>query len=110
MPMYMDIHDVPGVTAEAVARAHIQDMKIQGSHGVNYVKYWLNEKQGKIFCLCHAASAEAADAVHREGHGLAAARIMEVTPEIAEAFMGAEEMNSEGAVLLPGISERDPGT
>ncbi len=110
MPMYMDIHDVPGVTAEGVAQAHVLDQHIQATHGVEYVKYWLNEKQGKIFCLCNAPSAEAADAVHREAHGLAAARIMEVTPEMADAFMGAAEIDNAGAALLPGQRERDPGT
>jgi len=110
MPMYMDIHDVPGVTPEDVAKAHAQDMHIQAHHGVEYVKYWVNEKQGKIFCLCHAPNAGAADAVHREAHGLAAAKIMEVTPEIADAFMGAAEIDQNGAAMLPGNSERDPGT
>ena len=110
MPMYMDIHDVPGVTSDAVANAHVLDQHVQAHHGVEYIKYWVNEKQGKIFCLCHAPSAEAADAVHREAHGLTAARIMEVMPEVAEAFMGAAETNPAGAVLLPGLNERDPGT
>ena len=110
MPMYMDIHDVPGVKPEDVAQAHLQDVKVQARHGVEYVKYWLNEKQGKIFCLCTAPSAKAADAVHREAHGLAAARIIKVTPDIAEAFMGAAEIDQGGAALLPGNKERDPGT
>ncbi len=110
MPMYMDIHDVPGVTSDDVAKAHVMDQHIQAQHGVEYVKYWVNEKQGKIFCLCHAPSAEAADAVHRDAHGLTAARIMEVTPEVAEAFMGAAETDKAGAVLLPENSEHDPGT
>lgn len=110
MPMYMDIHDVPGVTPEDVARAHLQDLKVQAKHGVDYVKYWVNPKQGKIYCLCNAPDAQAADAVHRESHGLAAARIIEVTPDLADAFMGAAEVDQGGAVLLPGNSERDPGT
>ncbi|HSM96386.1 MAG TPA: adenylate/guanylate cyclase domain-containing protein, partial [Rhizomicrobium sp.] len=58
----------------------------------------------------HAPDAKAADAVHREAHGLAAARIMEVTPEIADAFMGAAEVDGAGAVLLPGNAEHDSGT
>lgn len=110
MPMYMDIHEVPGVTSADVAKAHVMDLHTQAHHGVEYVKYWVNEKQGKIFCLCHAPSADAADAVHREAHGLTAARIMEVTPEIADAFMGAAEVDQGGAVLLPDNSEHDPGT
>src|SRR5258706_13697163 len=110
MPMYMDIHEFPGVTSSDVAKAHMLDLHIQAHHGVEHVKYWVNEKEGKIFCLCHAPRAEAADAVHREAHGLTAARIMEVMPEVAEAFMGAAETNPAGAVLLPGADERDPGT
>ena len=110
MPMYMDIHDVPGVTPEDVAKAHLEDVRIQAKHGVEYVKYWLNQKQGKIYCLCTAPSAKAADAVHREAHGLAAARILKVTPDLADAFMGAAESDNAGAALLPGNAGRDPGT
>ena len=110
MPTYLDIHDMPGARPEDVAKAHQLDLKIQDRHGVNYIKYWLNEKNGKIFCMCTAPNAEAADAVHREAHNMPAARIVEVTPEMAEAFMGAEEVNESGAVLIPGNAELDPGT
>ena len=39
MPTYMDIHDLPGVTPEDVAKAHLEDMKVQSKHGVTYHKY-----------------------------------------------------------------------
>lgn len=110
MPTYMDIHDLPGVTPEAVAEAHLADLKVQTKHGVSYHKYWVNEKKGKIYCLCEAPTAEAADAVHREAHGLTAARIMEVAPELADAFMGVADVDVGGAVVLPGGSGHDPGT
>ena len=110
MPTYIDIHDLPGVTVEDVAKAHVLDQHVQAAHGVEYVKFWVNAKQGKVFCMCTAPSAEAADAVHLEAHGLQAARIMEVTPELAEAFMGAAETDEGGAVLLPGNKDYDPGT
>ncbi|MGD9980464.1 MAG: nickel-binding protein [Hyphomonadaceae bacterium] len=106
----MDIHDLPGVTAEAVLKAHLEDMKVQQKHGVAYHKYWVNERKGKVYCLCDAPTAEAADAVHREAHGLRAERIMEVTPEIADAFMGIAEADGAGAVILPDKSGHDPGT
>jgi class 3 adenylate cyclase len=101
MPTYIDVHELEGVTPEDVAKAHAEDLKVQAKHGVEYLKYWINPKQGKIFCLCNAPSAEAAAAVHREAHGLEALRIMEVEPELAGAFMGAAEIDSSGAVLLP---------
>lgn len=110
MPMYVDIHDVPGVTADAAARAHLVDLHVQASHGVDYVKYWLNEKAGKVYCLVSAPNAEAADAVHREAHGMGAGRIMEVTPEMAEAFFGNVETDRNGAVIERGSVEHDPGT
>ena len=111
MPMYMDIHEVQGATAEDVAKAHIADVNIQGKYGVEYHKYWFNESKGKIFCLCSAPSPEAAASVHREAHGLLAATIIEVSPEIAEGFLGGCEINSAGAALVPGGAgnERDPG-
>jgi len=110
MPTYMDIHDLPGVTPEAVANAHLEDMRVQSKYGVTYHKYWINQEKGKIYCLCDAPTAEAADAVHRASHGLSAARIMEVSPEMADAFMGSTETNLDGAVILPDTSSHDPGT
>jgi class 3 adenylate cyclase len=106
----MDIHDLPGVTPEAVAEAHLQDVRLQSKYGVTYHKYWINQQKGKVYCFCEAPSAEAADAVHREGHGLAAGRIMEVQPEMAEAFMGTAETNLDGAAVLPNQAGHDPGT
>ena len=108
----MDIHEIPGgVTAEDVAKAHAHDVEVQGKYGVSYHKYWVNEKAGKIFCLCHAPNAEAASQVHREAHGLVAEKIIQVEPDVAELFMGGSEVNSAGAVLLPGADAdaRDPG-
>ncbi len=79
MPLYMDVHEkVEGLTAEAVAEAHRKDLETQHQHGVNYIKYWYNEEQGKVFCLFEAPSAQAGETVHREAHGLAADQIIEV--------------------------------
>ena len=108
----MDIHEVPGgVSAEDVAKAHAQDVKVQNKYGVHYHKYWVNEKEGKIFCLCHAPNAEAAKQVHREAHGLVAEKVIQVEPEVADLFMGGSEVNPDGAVVLPGgaADNRDPG-
>jgi class 3 adenylate cyclase len=111
MPLYMDIHEVPGgVSAEDVAKAHAEDVKIEDKYGVHYHKYWVNEKAGKIFCLCHAPNAEAAIQVHRKAHGMVADKVIEIQPEIAEGFLGGVEVNKAGAALVPGAAdERDPG-
>ncbi len=79
MPLFMDIHKhVPGLTAEAVAAAHAKDIEVQKKHGVKYIRYWFDDKAGKVFCLVEAPSREAAAAVHREAHGLLADEIIEV--------------------------------
>lgn len=79
MPLFMDIHKhVPGLTAEAVKGAHAKDVEIQKKHGVKYLKYWFDEKAGKVFCLVEAPTREAAIAVHREAHGLLADEVIEV--------------------------------
>ena len=78
MPTYMDVHDIPGVTAEAVAGAHEADLRVQGQYGVNYKSYWVDEKDGKVFCLVDAPDPETAARVHREAHGLEAQVLHEV--------------------------------
>ena len=80
MPLFMDVHSIDGgVSAEAVAGAHRADLAKQGAHGVNYLRYWVDEQAGKIFCLVEAPNAEAANTVHREAHGLVADAVYPVS-------------------------------
>ena len=79
MPLYMDVHSLDGpVTMEDVKKAHAADLEHQGDHDVSYLRYWVDEAQGKIFCLVEAPDAEAANTVHREAHGLVADEIYAV--------------------------------
>jgi class 3 adenylate cyclase len=107
MPLYMDIHELHGANAKAVAEAHNADVAVQAKYGVEYVKYWFNEERGKVFCLCQAPNMEAAERVHREAHGLVAERIVEVTPEIAEAFLGGGAVAAAGDARVGDEGERD---
>ncbi len=80
MPLFMDKHrKVAGLTAQAVAEAHKKDLEVQGKYGVSYQRYWFDEGSGDVFCLVEAPSKEAAEAVHREAHGLVADEITEVS-------------------------------
>ncbi len=80
MALFMDVHNLDGgVTVADVEKAHAADVATQGSHGVEYKKFWVNEAAGKIFCLVEAPDAEAANTVHREAHGLVADQIFEVS-------------------------------
>ncbi|MFL6105587.1 MAG: DUF4242 domain-containing protein [Marmoricola sp.] len=79
MPLFMDIHTIEGgVGIDDVAKAHQADLASQGDHDVQYLRYWVDEGQGKIFCLVDAPSSDAANDVHREAHGLVAEEIYAV--------------------------------
>ena len=73
MALFMDTHSLEGgVKAGDVAKAHQADLKTQEQYGVNYLRYWVDEAEGKIFCLVDAPDADTAHRVHREAHGLVA--------------------------------------
>lgn len=75
----MDLHHkIEGLTSEAVAAAHQQDLANQARHGVRFIRYWFDETTGKVFCLSEAPSADAVASVHREAHGLLADEVVEV--------------------------------
>ncbi len=79
MPLYLDVHaKIEGLTADVAADAHRKDLEIQQKHGVKYLRYWFDEGNGKVFCLVEAPSRAAAEAVHREAHGMMADEIIEV--------------------------------
>lgn len=80
MALFMDVHYMEGgVSVADVAEAHKADLDTQGRYGVSYLRYWVNEEAGRIFCLVEADDAEAANAVHREAHGLVADEIYPVS-------------------------------
>lgn len=97
MPLFMDRHEgLEGITPKAAAEAHMQDLEVQGRYGVRYLSYWVDPQRGHVFCLADAPHAEAAEAVHRESHGLVAAKIIEVDGAMVESFLGTLHEPSPG--------------
>jgi hypothetical protein len=79
VPLFMDVHEIEGgVGIDDVAKAHLADLQAQDGHDVRYLRYWVDEDAGRIFCLVEAPTAEAAEAVHQEAHGLVADHIYRV--------------------------------
>jgi hypothetical protein len=80
MQLFMDVHRTlpEDATFDDVVGAHEADVKLQERYDVTYVRYWVDEDGGKVFCLVEAPDAEAAMAVHREAHGLVADEIYPV--------------------------------
>jgi hypothetical protein len=76
VPLFMDVHQIAGgVAMDDVAKAHIADLRTQTAYDVRYLRYWVDEQDGRVFCLVEATSAKAAADVHREAHGLVADHI-----------------------------------
>lgn len=79
MPLFIDVHNTEGpVSIGDVAKAHAADLQTQDEFGVRYLRYWVDEPHGKIFCLVDAPDADAAHTVHRKAHGLVADEIFAV--------------------------------
>jgi hypothetical protein len=75
----MDVHRLgDGVKVDDVAKAHQADLQKQDAFDVKYLRYWVNEAEGNVFCLVEAPDPAAASAVHREAHGLVADQVLEV--------------------------------
>lgn len=88
MPLFMDRHDVPGVTAEQVAQAHLADLEMGAKFGVQFLAYWFDADQGEAFCLAKAAKGDLLTAVHRETHGLIPNEIISVSEDNVLRLLG----------------------
>lgn len=78
--LFLDLHDLgPGnVKASDVAGAHQKDLAVQQKYGVNLLNYWVDEKEGVIFCLAEAPDSNALIMTHQEAHGLLPKYVKEV--------------------------------
>ncbi|MGC4038177.1 MAG: DUF4242 domain-containing protein [Chitinophagaceae bacterium] len=78
--LYLDVHELGAgnVTAVAVAEAHKKDLATQQKYGVNFINYWVDEKEGLVFCLAEAKDSQDLINTHKEAHGLVPTHVMKV--------------------------------
>jgi AraC-type DNA-binding domain-containing proteins len=84
----MDVHIVPGVKARDVAEAHQKDLLHQEEYGCRAMTYWVDEKRESIFCLVEAPEKKAVEEMHSKAHGLIPNKIVEVSSNVVESFLG----------------------
>ncbi len=112
MPIYMDLHIVPGVNAKDVATAHSQDVYLEKNHSCKCLTYWVDEQKGHVFCLIDAPSKEVVIELHSKSHGLVPHKIIEVEPNIVASFLGritdpdVGEITEDGLLLINESSYR----
>lgn len=112
MPIYMDVHIVPGVKAKDVAHAHSKDLLLQDEYGCRCMTYWIDEERENIFCLIDAPDREAVKDMHRSAHGLIPNKIIEVDRTVVNSFLGriydpeSAEISDEGFKVFSDSSFR----
>ncbi len=91
--LYIDIHHLgPGkVTAEAVAEAHAKDLAVQEKYGVHFLKYWVDEAGGRVYCLSSSSDTQSIRKTHAEAHGLLPDQIYQVTDGTEASFTGEKD-------------------
>ena len=88
MPLFMDRHYMEGATRHTVEKAHEQDLQIQDEYNVEIKTYWFDEERGTAFCLLDAPDKKSVQDVHGAAHGSVPHEIIEVDPNVVEAFLG----------------------
>jgi class 3 adenylate cyclase len=87
----MDRHQGENLTAEEVVEAHAADLAVQDKYKCKFLTYWFDEERDSVFCLVDAPNMSAVSKAHEEAHGLVHSEIMEVDPNIVQAFLGRVE-------------------
>lgn len=98
MPIFLDRHDLHGLTSADIADAHRKDLEAQEHFGVRFLTYWFDEARHTGFCLIDAPDVATAMRVHDEAHGNVAKDVIEVDLSAVEAFLGRV---SDPATLNP---------
>jgi len=89
--LYIDVHQVEGgkVKFADVAAAHAKDVAVQGKYGVKFLKYWVDESHGMIYCLSSTSDTNAIYKAHKEAHGLLPKQVLQVK-DGPEALIGGK--------------------
>lgn len=78
---FIDVHDLePGkVTFADVEAAHKKDLATQNKYGVKFMKFWVDEEKGKVYCLSQAKNEESVSNTHKDAHGLIPSNVYHVS-------------------------------
>lgn len=61
-----------------MAAAHQKDLVIENRYGVNFIKYWVDEKNGVVMCLSQTKDSTSVIRTNKEAHGLLPAYVLKV--------------------------------
>lgn len=90
---FIDVHDMePGkVSFKDVEGAHQKDLATQDKYDVNFIKFWVDEKKGKVYCLSQAKDEASITDTHKEAHGLIPSKVYQVSSGTETAAIGNKQ-------------------
>ncbi|MGZ3943954.1 MAG: DUF4242 domain-containing protein [Mucilaginibacter sp.] len=91
--LYIDVHHLGAgkVTYDAVAAAHKKDLAVEKKYHVQFIKFWVDERHGNVYCLSSAPDSSAIAETHREAHGLLPDQVLQVTPGMQAAIVKGKD-------------------
>jgi hypothetical protein len=92
--LFLDVHQLEAgkVKSADVAKAHQKDLQVETKYGVDILKYWFDQKNGRVYCLASAPDAQSLIKTHREAHGLIPSEVYPVTDGQAAAMKGKKNL------------------
>lgn len=92
--LFIDVHQLePGkVKFEDVAAAHKKDLVVEENYGVHFINFWVDEDNGRVYCLSSASDSGSIRNTHAQAHGLLPAYTFEVTDGQAAALTGNKQL------------------
>ena len=92
--LFIDEHNLaPGkVKFSDVMAAHQKDLTTEGKYGTEFLKFWVDEEKGKVYCLVSAPDSQSIMQTHAEAHGLLPERIYPVTAGQEAALEGKKNL------------------
>jgi hypothetical protein len=99
--------------------AHQKDIATQGKYDVTFIKFWVDEQKGKVYCLSSAKDSNSIIETHREAHGLLPSRIYQVTSDSESTTIDGEQFfldihvlgaGNVSAAAVAGAHEKDLAT
>lgn len=91
---FIDVHTLGAgkVTAADVAGAHAKDLAVEKKYNVQFLKYWVDEQAGLVYCLSSAPDTMAIRNTHAEAHGLLPAYTYAVKSGSAVKVTGSQSL------------------
>ena len=79
--LFIDVHDLPPgkVSFADVMAAHQKDLATENKYDVSFIKFWIDEQKGKVYCLSSARDSQSVVKTHTEAHGLLPSAIYKVS-------------------------------